>query len=135
MKTILLLLAVLVCACEKPDPIAAALSTKDRVAKIITVAPTNSRCPDSLNWQAVAKKYELYIRVAKTAVNIPRGEYTERIDSTVESLGHKYDSLHKKFISQTSPRPGFSLVRYTVNREPDTLTAVLDPSFRVVWPR
>lgn len=46
----------------------------------------------------------------------------------------KYDSTLSRLLA--APRnPGFSLVRYTVNREPDTLTAVLDPSFRVVWPR
>lgn len=45
-----------------------------------------------------------------------------------------YDSALARL--KSSPcAPGFSLVRYTVNREPDTLTAVLDPSFRVVWSR
>lgn len=134
MKNYLLLLILFAAGCSKPDPIFMALSKEGKKPNIISVVPTNSRCPDSLNWRAVSNEYKMYITLSQRALSVPESDLSKNLNATRENLRQKNDSLYQIVVSQSNPRPGFSLVRYTVNREPDTLTAVLDPSFRVVWP-
>jgi len=135
MKTKCLFLALLIYSCSKPDPVFDALSKEGLKPNIISVIPTNSRCPDSLDWQNSLTEFRLNLRLSGAALQIPESELAKNLNAAREGLRQKNDSLYQIVAAQTAPTPGFSLVRYTVNREPDTLTAVLGPSFRVVWPR
>lgn len=135
MKTTFLFLVVTFFACQSidRDPVKDALSTEGRTANIVHVIPTSSACPDSLEWIRAGDMYKLQIGLVKARFNAGFLS-ASGIDSVLSPYRAKHDSAYQRILS--SPRsPGFSLVRYTVNREPDTLTAVLDPSFRVVWPR
>lgn len=134
MKTTWILTALLFVACEKADPVAAALSLNGKTANIITVKPTNSRCPDSLDWIAAGNRYALLIRRTRTAVRISQAEY-RKADSVRAESQVKYNSAYNRFAALTNPAPGFLFCRYTLDREGDTLTAVLSPDLRVVWPR
>lgn len=135
MKTTFLLLALLFAACQftERDPVKDALSTEGRTANIIYVIPATSACPDSLEFTKAETALQNQIDYAKDAILVGLVNKAN-LDSFLFAQQSAYDSALSRL--KASPRtPGFSLIRYTVNREPDTLTAVLDPAFRVVWPR
>lgn len=134
MKTTLFLsLLFFSCQLAPSDPFKDALSGNGKTANIIHVIPVNSAAPDSLDFLKAERAFKAKVEFAKGAIRVGLVT-TSNLDSLLFIEQSAYDSALARL--KSSPRaPGFSLVRYTVNRGPDTLTAVLDPSFRVVWSR
>lgn len=136
MKTVFVFFALLFLACASPENRAVStLSTHyGKSIHLVSLSPCFSNAPDSIEYQTATAEMRQAFSFADSFVLAGGSLDSSWIGQNKRDARAKYDSTLSRLLA--APRnPGFSLVRYTVNREPDTLTAVLDPSFRVVWPR
>lgn len=136
MKTTFLLLALLFAACQSPEKRAASTLSKHhgKAAHIINLSPCFSNTPDSIAYETATVEMRKAFAFADSFVLAGGSLDSSWIGQNKREARAKYDSSLTRLLS-SSRLPNYLLIRYTVNREPDTLTAVLDPTFRVVWPR
>lgn len=142
MKNYLLLLVLLTAGCSKSTEtkISLALSARHGGSiNIISFYPAYSNTPDSIEYAAAYRDYRLHSGMAFDYLNAGANPDTMWIGDSLKAANSRYKAAYNKF-TLSSSIPGFFLCRYVVSissnseKSIDTLTAVLDPSFRVVWP-
>lgn len=137
----LLFIALFGCTKSTERKISLALSARHGGnIKVISFSPAHSNTPDSIEYEAAYRDYRLHSGMAFDYLTAGANPDTMWIGDSLAAAKVRYKSAYNTF-AISSKRPGFFLCRYAVSvssdseKSTDTLTAVIDPSFQVIWPR